>query len=180
MSTDAGDARGWPSSGVGTMSSGNPLFLRDEDLDDAIVLIERAQRLIAADVTGLLAAKGLGTTHDLVLRLVSRRPGVAMVELKRTIASSKQTLSRVLAELEAKGLVALAHSDSDRRQRPARITEAGQAVLAEVDQLRRRRLRRVFRAVGPQAVAGFRQVLEVLLSPPSERPAPLGQAGYRR
>jgi DNA-binding MarR family transcriptional regulator len=103
-----------------------------------------------------------------------------MVELKRAIAASKQTLSRVLTELETKGLVVLAQGDSDRRQRPARITEAGQALLAEVDQLRRRRLRRVFRAVGPQAVGGFRQVLEILLDPPSERPATLSAGTFRR
>jgi DNA-binding MarR family transcriptional regulator len=162
------------------MSTGNPLFLRDEDLDDAIVMVERAQRLFAADVADLLAGKGLGSTHDLVLRLVARRPGVAMVDLKRTIAASKQTLSRVLTELESKGLVVLAQGDSDRRQRPARITEAGQAILAEVDQLRRRRLRRVFRAVGPQAVAGFRQVLDILLDPPTERPASIVQGTFRR
>ena len=163
------------------MSTGNPLFLRDEDLDDAILMIERAQRLITADVAGLLDDRGLGATHDLVLRLVARRPGVAMVELKRTIAASKQTLSRVVAELEAKGLVALAKGDGDRRQRPVRITEAGLSILADVDQLRRRRLRRVFRAVGPQAVAGFRQVLDVLLDAPVERISPMlaHEAGSR-
>jgi DNA-binding MarR family transcriptional regulator len=78
----------------------------------------------------------------------------------------------VLAELEEKGLVTLGTSEGDRRQRPARITEIGQAMLAEIDQQRRRRLRRVFRAVGPQAVGGFRQVLGVLLDPQAERVLP--------
>jgi DNA-binding MarR family transcriptional regulator len=150
------------------MSTGNPLFLRDEDLDDAILMIERAQRLVAADVADALDANGLGATHDLVLRLVARRPGVTMVELTRTIASSKQTLSRVIAELEAKGLVGLEQRAADRRQRPARATEAGRALLAELDQLRRRRLRRAFRTAGPEAVGGFRQVLDRLLDPHAE------------
>jgi DNA-binding MarR family transcriptional regulator len=151
------------------MSTGNPLFLRDEDLDDAILMIERAQRLVAADVADALDASGLGATHDLVLRLVARRPGATMVELTRTIASSKQTLSRVIAELEAKGLVGLEQRAADRRQRPARITEAGRALLAELDQLRRRRLRRAFRTAGPDAVGGFRQVLDRLLDPHAEQ-----------
>lgn len=147
----------------GKMSIGNPLFLRDADLDDAILMIERAQRLVVSDVADALGRTGIGATHDLVLRLIARRPGVAMVDLKRAIASSKQTLSRVVAELEAKGLVRLEQRDTDRRQRPARITDAGQALLNDLDQLRRRRLRRAFRKGGPEAVAGFRQVLELLL-----------------
>ncbi|WP_051328586.1 MarR family winged helix-turn-helix transcriptional regulator [Geminicoccus roseus] len=158
------------------MSTGNPLFLRDEDLDDAILMIERAQRLVASDVADALDHLSLGATHDLVLRLVARRPGVAMVELKRTIAASKQTLSRVISELEAKGLVQLEQRAADRRQRPARITETGRALLAELDQLRRRRLRRAFRMVGPEAVGGFRQVLEMLLDPRAE---PAAQAAQR-
>jgi DNA-binding MarR family transcriptional regulator len=151
------------------MSTGNPLFLRDEDLDDAILMIERAQRLVAADVADALDAGGRGATHDRVLRLVARRPGVTMVELKRAIVSSKQTLSRVIAELEAKGLVGLEQRAADRRQRPARVTEAGRALLAELDQLRRRRLRRAFRMVGPEAVGGFRHVLDMLLDPHAEQ-----------
>ncbi|WP_159716029.1 MarR family winged helix-turn-helix transcriptional regulator [Geminicoccus flavidas] len=160
------------------MSSGNPLFLRDEDLDEAILMIERAQRMVAADVADPLAGHGLGATHDLVLRLVARRPGVTMAELRRQIAASKQTLSRVLAELEARGLVVLEQRAEDRRQRPARVTEAGQAALAELDQQRRRRLRRAFRVAGPEAVGGFRRVLAVLLDPePAGRSAGRALAG---
>ena len=160
------------------MSTDNPLFLRDDDLDVAILMIERSQRLIASDVADLLDKAGLGATHDLVLRLVARRPSVPMVDLKRSMTSSKQTLSRVIAELDAKGLVVLETKATDRRLRPARITEAGQILLANLDGVRRRRMRRTFRVVGPDAVIGFRQVLELLLEvrpePDAAQPARSG------
>ena len=160
-------AGGW-NTDIGLMSTGNPLFLRDNDLDDAVLMIERAQRLIAADVASLLDGKGIGPTHDLVLRLVARRPGAPMVALRRLIASSKQTLSRVIGELENKGLVAFEQQAADRRQRPVRITEAGRTLLADLDLLRRRRLRRTFGTAGPDAVLGFRRIMELLLYPPGD------------
>lgn len=151
------------------MTTDNRLFLREDDLDEAILAIERTQRLMAADVAAELERLELGATHDLVLRLVARRPGVSMADLVRLAASTKQTLSRVLGELEARGLVTLTSGNADRRQRLARITDEGTALLLDLNQLRWRRLRRAFKTAGPQAVGGFREVLDALLDPPAER-----------
>jgi DNA-binding MarR family transcriptional regulator len=51
----------------------------------------------------------------------------------------------------------------DRRQRNLHLTPAGEALERQLSEPQRERLRRAFSEAGPQAVAGFRQVLERML-----------------
>jgi DNA-binding MarR family transcriptional regulator len=52
----------------------------------------------------------------------------------------------------------------DRRQRLLRLTPRGQAVESELSALQRARFAKAYREAGPEAVAGFRQVLGGLLA----------------
>ena len=82
-----------------------------------------------------------------------------MVELLGRMRLAKQTLSRLLNELVAKGLIARKPNVNDRRQRLLELTGDGRELEEALNGHLRRRLARAYRAAGADAVAGHHQVL---------------------
>lgn len=147
----------------------NPLFLRDEELTRGIELLDAAYRALVAEPDRQLASRGLGRNHRWLLYLVGRRPGTTMVELLSRTRLSKQTLSRLLKELVATGLIERRASARDRRQRLLELTAAGRELEEVVNGGLRRRLARAYRGAGADAVAGHHQVLLGLVGDGAQR-----------
>ena len=53
----------------------------------------------------------------------------------------------------------------DRRERHLHLTEKGSALERSLSDAQRARMRAAYRAAGPAAVQGFRQVLEAMMDP---------------
>jgi DNA-binding MarR family transcriptional regulator len=66
--------------------------------------------------------------------------------------------------LQARGLISQATGQKDRRQRLVQLTDSGREVAQELASLQRALFARAFRSAGPDAVAGFRQVLGGLIN----------------
>ncbi|MGL5012219.1 MAG: MarR family winged helix-turn-helix transcriptional regulator, partial [Paracoccaceae bacterium] len=82
---------------------------------------------------------------------------------------TKQSLNRVLRTLMEDGLVEARVGRADRRERHLYLTEEGAALERQLSEAQRARMRAAYRAAGPQAVAGFRQVLEAMMDPEARR-----------
>ena len=147
----------------------NPLFLRDEELTRGIELLDAAYRSLIAEPDRQLASRGLGRNHRWLLYLVGRHPGTTMVALLSRIQLSKQTLSRLLNELVAKGLIQRRANARDRRQRLLELTAAGRELEGILNGRLRRRLARAYRGAGADAVAGHHQVLLGLVDDGGQR-----------
>ena len=61
------------------------------------------------------------------------------------------------------GLVASTVGQRDKRERHLHLTEAGAELERALSDAQRDRMRAAYRAAGPAAVAGFRQVLEAMM-----------------
>jgi DNA-binding MarR family transcriptional regulator len=142
-----------------TNAAPNPLFLRDEELTWGIELLDAAYRAVVEEPQRELLGRGLGRNHRWVLYLVGRHPEITMVELLTRMRVAKQTLSRLLNELVAKGLIARRPNVRDRRQRLLELTNEGRELEEALHGRLRRRLARAYRAAGAEAVAGHHQVL---------------------
>ena len=116
-----------------------------------------------------LAAHGFGRAHHRALYFIARRPGLPVGDLLLLLAITKQSLSRVLGELQERGLVAQAVGTRDRRQRLLRLTPAGEALEAELFECLRDGVTRAYSHAGQAAVTGFWTVLTGLI-PPADRP----------
>jgi DNA-binding MarR family transcriptional regulator len=137
----------------------NPLFLRDEELNRGIELLDAAHRLLFGQPDPELTEHGLGRNHGWVLHFVARQPGITMVELVRRVQLSKQSLSRLLNELVDRGLLERSRNARDGRQRLLQLTASGRQLEEVLHRRLRRRLARAYRAAGAEAVAGYHQVL---------------------
>jgi DNA-binding MarR family transcriptional regulator len=142
-----------------TSAAPNPLFLRDEELTWGIELLDAAYRSVVEEPDRELLGRGLGRNHRWILYLVGRHPGITMVELLSRMRVAKQTLSRLLNNLVAKGLIARRPNARDRRQRLLELTSDGRSLEEALHGRLRRRLARAYRAAGAEAVAGHHQVL---------------------
>jgi len=147
----------------------NPLFLKDEELIEGLELLEFALQSLHGDQVSLLDELDLGRSHRQLLHFIGRCPGVTMMDLLKIVPLTKQSLSRLLKELTAKGLITQTKDEIDRRQRLLELTPEGQALDQRLSDGLRRRLAIAYRAVGAEAVAGYHQVLEGLIDEPARR-----------
>ncbi len=141
------------------------LFLTDEQLRQGIELMFFAYRGFTADPDRILAEHGYGRAHHRALHFINRRPGLTVNELLTILGVTKQSLNRVLRQLVADGLVDSRVGRDDRRQRNLTLTEKGARLEGALSAAQRARMRKAYSNAGPEAVQGFRRVLEQIIDP---------------
>lgn len=147
----------------------NPLFLREEELRQGIELLFFAYRDFTAEPDAILAEQGYGRAHHRVVHFVGRHPGTSVSELLAILKITKQSLSRVLGQLVADGLIRQRPGETDRRQRLLELTESGRALERALSAPQRARVASAYKAAGAEAVAGFRKVLLGIIADPADR-----------
>jgi DNA-binding MarR family transcriptional regulator len=110
-----------------------------------------------------------GRAHHRAIHFINRAPGTTVNNLLILLGVTKQSLNRVLRTLIEDGLVESRVGVSDKRERNLYLTDAGQELERKLSDAQRARMRAAYRAAGPQAVAGFRQVLEAMMDPEMRR-----------
>jgi DNA-binding MarR family transcriptional regulator len=141
------------------------LFLTDEQLRLGVELMYFAYRSFTSDPDRILAARHYGRAHHRAIHFINRSPGLTVNELLETLGVTKQSLNRVLRQLVDDGLVESRIGSADRRQRHLFLTESGKILEAELSATQRQRMRAAFSHAGPEAVIGFRKVLEQMVDP---------------
>lgn len=153
----------------GAQGSESLLFLTDEQLRKGIEAMFFAYRGFTADPDLILNHYDYGRAHHRALHFINRFPGTTVNNLLTILGVTKQSLNRVLRTLVDDGLVESRVGTRDRRERNLHLTETGNALERELSDAQRRRMRAAFRKAGPEAVAGFRQVLEAMMDPEMQR-----------
>jgi DNA-binding MarR family transcriptional regulator len=138
------------------------LYLKEDELDRAVDLVFAAARRFWKSAEGSLALHQLGPAHYRALAAIRREERQPVSALQARLGVRKQSLARVLGELERAGLIQREPGVDDRRNRLIALTEAGRAAERDASTALRERLGQVFRAAGADAVAGARLVLAAL------------------
>ena len=154
---------------IQTMMGEDLLFLTDDQLRRGIEAMFFAYRAFTADPDIILADMDYGRAHHRALHFINRDPGLTVTSLLAVLGVTKQSLNRVLRTLIEDGLVESRVGVSDKRERNLYLTDAGQELERKLSDAQRARMRAAYRAAGPQAVAGFRQVLEAMMDPEMRR-----------
>ena len=141
------------------------LFLTDEQLRQGIELMFFAYRGFTADPDLILENYAYGRAHHRAIHFINRTPGLTVNDLLDILGVTKQSLNRVLRQLVDDGLVDSRVGKQDRRQRNLFLTEAGVALERELSDAQRMRMRKAYSNAGPEAVHGFRTVLEQMIDP---------------
>ncbi|WP_438955866.1 MarR family winged helix-turn-helix transcriptional regulator [Cognatiyoonia sp.] len=139
------------------------LFLTDEQLRIGIEAMFFAYRGFTSDPDRILAEQGYGRAHHRAIHFIQRSPGTTVNNLLTILGVTKQSLNRVLRTLIEDGLVSSTVGTVDRRERHLHLTDAGVALERQLSNAQSARMRDAFRRAGPEAVAGFRTVLEAMM-----------------
>lgn len=141
----------------------SPLFLREAELRRGIELLYFGYRDFTKGPDALLEKYGFGRAHHRALYFIGRRPGLSVSELLKLLRITKQSLSRVLSDLQTKGYVVTVVGSQDKRQRLLYLTDAGMALEKDLFTTTRDRMAQAYAQAGPEAVAGFWAVLMGLI-----------------
>jgi DNA-binding MarR family transcriptional regulator len=145
------------------------LFLTDEQVRKGIEAMFFAYRGFTADPDRILEGMDYGRAHHRAVHFIGRSPGTTVNNLLSILGVTKQSLNRVLRSLMEDGLVEARIGRMDRRERHLHLTEKGAGLERQLSEAQRARMRSAYRAAGPAAVAGFRQVLEAMMDPEAKR-----------
>jgi len=130
------------------------LFLTDEQLRQGIEAMFFAYRGFTADPDRILAGMAYGRAHHRAVHFINRAPGTTVNNLLNILGVTKQSLNRGRA---------------DKRERHLFLTDDGRALEQKLSDAQRERMRAAYRDAGPEAVAGFRTVLEAMMDPEMRR-----------
>lgn len=145
------------------------LFLTDEQLRKGIEAMFFAYRGFTADPDRILEGMDYGRAHHRAIHFIHRAPGTTVGNLLAILGVTKQSLNRVLRTLFDDGLVEARIGRKDKRERNLHLTEKGAALERALSDAQRARMRAAYRQAGPQAVQGFRTVLEAMMDPDLRR-----------
>ena len=138
-------------------------YLSDEQVRQGIEAMFFAYRGFTHDPDRILATMAYGRAHHRAVHFINRAPGTTVNNLLNILGVTKQSLNRVLRTLIEDGLVESKVGKADKRERHLFLTEEGQALEQKLSDAQRARMRMAFRDAGPEAVAGFRTVLEAMM-----------------
>jgi DNA-binding MarR family transcriptional regulator len=147
----------------------NLLFLTDGQLRKGIEAMFFAYRCFTADPDKILEGMDYGRAHHRALHFINRSQGTTVKNLLEVLGVTKQSLNRVLRTLIEDGLVESRVGRQDRRERHLYLTESGTNLERQLSEAQTARMRAAYRAAGPEAVAGFRAVLEAMMDDATQR-----------
>ena len=139
------------------------LFLTDEQLRQGSEAMFFAYRGFTADPDRILTQLAYGRAHHRAIHFINRAPGTTVNNLLAILGVTKQSLNRVLRTLIDDGLVESRVGTVDKRERHLFLTEAGRALETRLSEAQRVRMRAAYKDAGPEAVSGFRKVLEAMM-----------------
>ncbi|MAV01951.1 MAG: MarR family transcriptional regulator [Rhodobacteraceae bacterium] len=141
------------------------LFLTDEQLRLGIEAMFFAYKGFTSDPDKILENYSYGRAHHRAIHFINQYPETTVNNLLDILGVTKQSLNRVLKTLVADELVNVSIGKNDRRKRNLSLTDKGRMLEKDLSTAQRNRMRLAYKAAGPDAVSGFRTVLDYIIQP---------------
>lgn len=151
------------------VSAASALFLREEEVRRGIEFLFFAHASLWRSIDARLEEQALGRAHYRALYFIARQPGLTIADLLAHLGITKQSLGRVLKDLDARDYLITRPGNRDRRHKELRLSDAGRVAEKQIFQAMRDAMSRAYTHAGQQAVTGFWQVSEALV-PMRDRP----------
>ena len=145
------------------------LYLTDNQLRQGIEAMFFAYRGFTADPDRILEEYGYGRAHHRAIHFIHGSPGTTVNNLLNILGVTKQSLNRVLRTLVDDTLVEVKIGVQDKRERHLYLTSQGHQLQERLSAAQSNRMRKAFKNAGPNAVSGFKTVLEAMMDPELNR-----------
>ncbi len=132
-------------------------------------LIKRVQYAVYVRLEQRLAAFDLTAAQYAVFSIIGHRDGLSSAQLARRFAVTPQTMIKLIATLEEKGLIHRTVDDENRRALKVTLTPHGRSQLAACEADVDRMEADIFADVGAVEMQQFRAMLVKVLASTQER-----------
>jgi len=139
------------------------LYLKDEQIKDLIEQLFYAYRETFADSKKILKKHSLGIAHQKVIHLIERYEGITVSGLLRKLKITKQSLNRVLKDLNKNNKIIVKKDEIDSRHRHILLSESGKKLFNEIFFEQKKRIYRALKNSNSEAVIKFKEVLEKII-----------------
>lgn len=126
-------------------------------------LIRRLHQIHLALFLEECAGFGITPVQYSIMSVAAAQPGLEQGRLGHEIGVDRATLANVVARLETRGLLTRNASETDKRLKLVRLTDAGLMLLAQMEGAARRAHDRTVEALPPAARAIFLDGLATLV-----------------
>ncbi|MFV0321195.1 MAG: MarR family winged helix-turn-helix transcriptional regulator [Alphaproteobacteria bacterium] len=134
------------------------LYLHDENLKQLMEIFFFSYQKFTKQADDKLAEIGLGRAHHRIIYFVGANPNISVSELLSLLKITKQSLSRVLNQLEKEGYIERRTDKNDARKRLLWLTSKGQKLEKELTAIQIEILRTACKSGGAEAVDGFKKL----------------------
>ncbi len=140
------------------------LYLKDHQLKEYIEKIFNGYRETVADAKKVLDKHALGTAHNKVIHLISLYEGITISSLLRKLKVTKQSLNRVLNDLDDIKAIEFKRDEVDTRVKHVYLTDEGKKIFDEIFSVQKKRIYDAFLSSDSNDVLSFDKVLKKIIN----------------
>ncbi len=140
------------------------LYLKDDQIKDFIEKLFMAYRESFSDTKQALNKHSLGLAHHKVIHLVSMYNGITISDLLKKLKITKQSLNRVLNDLNKIRYIFFEKDKKDTRLKHVFLTKMGQKMFDEIFLIQKKRIYKALLKSDSDEVLHFNNVLKRIIN----------------
>ena len=140
------------------------LYLKDEQLKEFIEKLFIGYRESFSDPKKILANYSIGIAHHKVIHLVSLYQGITITELLKKLKITKQSLNRVLKDLQKLEAIEYKKDKTDTRIKHVYLSQKGNRIFDEIFSVQKKRIYKAFLHSDSNEVLNFDKILKRIIN----------------
>ena len=140
------------------------LYLKDERIKEFVEKLFIAYRETFSDTKTVLNKHSLGLAHYKVIHLLSMYNGITISDLLKKLKITKQSLNRVLQDLQKNATIFFEKSKKDNRLKHIYLTDSGQKLFNEIFSIQKKRIYKALLNSTSKEVLSFDNVIKKIIN----------------
>tara|TARA_Y100000590_G_scaffold105373_1_gene119867 strand:+ start:1389 stop:1826 length:438 start_codon:yes stop_codon:yes gene_type:complete len=140
------------------------LYLKDEHLKEFIEKIFMGYRETFSDAKKILDNYSIGIAHHKVIHLLSLYEGITISELLKKLKITKQSLNRVIKDLNKIDAIKFEKDKKDTRLKHVYLSEKGVKIFDEIFSIQKKRIYNALLQSSSKEVLYFDKVLKKIIN----------------
>tara|TARA_B100000900_G_scaffold395259_1_gene393459 strand:- start:1551 stop:1994 length:444 start_codon:yes stop_codon:yes gene_type:complete len=140
------------------------LYLKDDHLKEFIEKLFISYRESFNDAKKTLSKYSLGIAHHKVIHLISLHEGITISNLLRKLKITKQSLNRVIKELNKLEIIEFKKGEKDTRLKHVFLTKKGSRIFEEIFSSQKKRIYNALLNSSSNEVNNFNNVIKKIIN----------------
>jgi len=140
------------------------LYLKDDQLKELIEKLFLSYRETLSDSKKILDKYSLGLAHQKAIHLISMYKGISISELLSKLKITKQSLNRVLRDLNRLDMIAYKKDEIDTRIKHVFLNSKGNKIFNEIFDVQKKRIYNALLNSSSEEVINFDNVLKKIIN----------------